>query len=70
MMPLYEDMLRIQQIEMSDDQIRKSAHTFNIVNNKLQIFPIPEKNYKYHFEYQVVNEVKEKSGNNKSKCSI
>ena len=60
LMPLYEDMLRIQQIEMSDE-IRKSAHTFNIVNNKLQIFPIPEKNYKYHFEYQVVNEVKQKA---------
>jgi hypothetical protein len=57
MMPLYEDLLRIQQIEMND-QIRKSAHTFNIVNNKLQIFPIPEKDYKYHFEYQVVDEVR------------
>ena len=60
LMPLYEDILRIQQIEMSD-QIRKSAHTFNIVNNKIQIFPIPEKNYTYHFEYQVVKDVKEKA---------
>ena len=60
LMPLYEDILRIQQIEMSD-QIRKSAHTFNIVNNKIQIFPIPEKNYTYHFEYQVVDEVKVKA---------
>ena len=60
LMPLYEDLLRIQQIEMSD-QIRKSAHTFNIVNNKIQIFPIPEKPYKYHFEYQVVKDVREKA---------
>jgi hypothetical protein len=60
MMPLYEDLLRIQQIEMND-QIRKSAHTFNIVNNKLQIFPRPEKNYTYHFEYQVVDDVKVKA---------
>ena len=60
MMPLYEDLLRIQQIEMND-QIRKSAHTFNIVNNKLQVFPIPEKNYTYHFEYQVVDDVKVKA---------
>jgi hypothetical protein len=40
MMPLYEDLLRMQQIEFND-HIRKSAHTFNIVDNKLEIFPIP-----------------------------
>jgi hypothetical protein len=40
MMPLYEDILRMQAIEFND-QIRKSAHTFNIVDNKLEIFPIP-----------------------------
>jgi len=51
-MPIYEDMLRIQAIEFND-QFRKSAHTFHIVNNKLQIFPIPTQNYKLHFEYYV-----------------
>jgi hypothetical protein len=40
LMPMYEDMLRIQAIEFND-QFRKSAHTFNIVNNKIRIFPIP-----------------------------
>jgi hypothetical protein len=60
MMPIYEDMLRIQQIEFND-QIRKSAHTFNIVNNKLQIFPLPEKDYTLWFEYQVVKDVREGS---------
>ena len=40
MMPLYEDVLRMQQIEFND-HIRKSAFTFNIVNNKLEIFPVP-----------------------------
>jgi hypothetical protein len=40
MMPLYEDVLRMQQIEFND-HIRKSTHTFNIVDNKLEIFPIP-----------------------------
>jgi len=40
MMPIYEDMLRIQQIEFND-QIRKSAHSFNIVNNKITILPKP-----------------------------
>ena len=40
MMPLYEDVLRMQQIEFND-HIRKSAFSFNIVNNKLEIFPVP-----------------------------
>jgi len=40
MMPLYEDVLRMQHIEFND-HIRKSAHTFNIVDNILEIFPIP-----------------------------
>ena len=55
LMPLYEDMLRIQAIEFND-QFRKSAHTFNITNNKLQIFPIPTTNGKLWFEYFVRNE--------------
>ena len=58
LMPIYEDMLRIQQIEFND-QIRKSAHTFNIVNNKLQIFPKPTTEYKLWFEYQVVKDRRE-----------
>src|SRR5210317_307684 len=60
LMPIYEDMLRIQQIEFND-QIRKSAHTFNIVNNKLQIFPIPTTEYRLYFEYQVVKDRRENS---------
>lgn len=55
MMPIYEDMLRIQQIEFND-QIRKSAHSFNIVNNKLTILPKPTTEYKLWFEYQVVKD--------------
>ena len=43
MMPLYEDVLRMQHIEFND-HIRKSAHTFNIVDNKLEIFPVPTEN--------------------------
>ena len=60
LMPIYEDMLRIQQIEFND-QIRKSAHSFNIVNNKLQIFPKPTSEYKLWFEYQVVKDRRENS---------
>jgi len=53
MMPLYEDVLRMQQIEFNDT-IRKSAFTFNIVNNKLTIFPVPSKYTpirKIYFDY-------------------
>jgi hypothetical protein len=51
MMPLYEDVLRMQQIEFND-HIRKSTFTFNIVDNKLEIFPIPTNVLKtLYFEY-------------------
>jgi hypothetical protein len=41
LMPLYEDALRIQAIELND-HIRKSHHSFNIVNNVIEIFPVPK----------------------------
>tara|TARA_Y100001960_G_C14198864_1_gene598573 strand:- start:13 stop:615 length:603 start_codon:yes stop_codon:yes gene_type:complete len=50
MMPIYADILRIQAIEFND-QIRKSAHTFELKNNKIRIFPEPTTNYKLWFEY-------------------
>lgn len=52
LMPIYEDLLRMQQIEFND-QIRKSAFSFNIVNNKLQIFPRPTYAQNLWFEYYV-----------------
>lgn len=60
LMPIYEDLLRIQQIEFND-QFRKSAHTFNIVNNKLKIFPLPTSDYTLWFEYMVKKEFREDS---------
>ena len=52
MMPIYEDILRMQHIEFND-HIRKSHHTFNIVDNKLEIFPVPTTNSpaKIYFDY-------------------
>jgi hypothetical protein len=41
MMPLYADVLRVQAIEFNDE-IRKSAYSFELVNNRLKIFPIPD----------------------------
>ena len=50
MMPIYADLLRIQAIEFND-QVRKSAHTFELRNNKIRIFPNPASSYKLWFEY-------------------
>jgi len=55
LMPIYEDLQRMQAIELND-QIRKSAFTFNIVNNKIQVFPSPLKKDKLWFEYIVQSE--------------
>lgn len=54
-MPLYADLLRIQAIEMND-QIRKSSYTFELRNNKLNLFPIPTVPVRMWFEYIVVDE--------------
>ena len=50
MMPIYADILKVQAIEFND-QIRKSAYSFELVNNKLRIFPNPTDNYTLHFKY-------------------
>jgi hypothetical protein len=43
MMPLNYDLQKIQAIELND-QIRRSQYTFELVGNKLKIFPIPKGN--------------------------
>ena len=40
LMPVYWDIQKIQAIEFND-QVRKSAFSFDLVNNKLRIFPVP-----------------------------
>ncbi len=40
LMPASYDVLKIQAIEFND-QIRRSAYTFELVNNKLKVFPVP-----------------------------
>lgn len=50
LMPLNYDIATIQAIELNDT-IRRSAFSFNIVNNKIKIFPIPTFNKTLFFEY-------------------
>jgi len=57
MMPLYADMLRLQAIEFND-QIRRSAYSFEVSNNRIKFFPIPtgENFTKVYFEYILISD--------------
>jgi hypothetical protein len=60
LMPIYFDVQKIQAIELND-QIRKSAYSFDLVNNKLRVFPIPtsvaiDLNDKLFFHYIKIEE--------------
>ena len=52
MMPMNADILRMQAIEFND-QIRKSAYSFELINDRIKFFPIPNgSNFtKVYFEY-------------------
>lgn len=56
MTPIFEDLLRMQAIEFND-MVRKSQYSFQLINNKLRIFPIPTYSYKLWIEYTNDNEV-------------
>ena len=51
LMPINFDLGKIQAIEFND-QIRKSNYSFELTNNQLRIFPIPNRNgLKLYFKY-------------------
>jgi len=56
MTPIFEDLLRMQAIEFND-MVRKSAYSFQLINNKLTLFPIPTYGYKVWLEYTNDNTV-------------
>ncbi len=55
MTPIFEDLLRMQAIEFND-LVRKSGWSFEIVNNKLKLFPIPTRDFRMYFEYVVAKD--------------
>lgn len=57
LMPASFDLLKVQAIEFNDT-IRRSAYSFEVVNNRLTIFPIPTNNSTLRFEYYKVDEKK------------
>jgi hypothetical protein len=60
MMPAFEDLLRIQAIEIND-MIRKSQYSFTVSNNVVRFTPIFTKDTTIWFDYIVVND--KQSGN-------
>jgi hypothetical protein len=54
--PVYWDIQRIQEIEMSNT-VRRSAYTFEIVNNKLKIFPIPVDGAVLWIQYSLLSDL-------------
>jgi hypothetical protein len=50
LMPMNFDMLKLQAIELND-QVRKSAYSFDLVNNQLRLFPIPTYSTNLIFHY-------------------
>lgn len=55
MTPIFEDLLRGQAIQFND-MVRKSAYSFELVNNKLKLFPIPTYSFKVYFQYMLKND--------------
>jgi hypothetical protein len=58
LMPIFFDVMKVQAIEFND-QIRKAAYSFNLVDNKLSIFPIPtlsNHGLPMRFEYVLLDE--------------
>ncbi len=55
MMPAYEDLLRIQAIEIND-MIRKSQYGFEVSNNIIKFQPIFTQDKTIYFDYMVVDD--------------
>jgi len=50
LMPAYYDILKVQAIEFND-QIRRSSYSFELVGNKLSIFPVPRERLAIRIDY-------------------
>ena len=48
--PVNEDLMRLQAVEFNE-QVRRSAYGFELVNNKLTVFPVPERDFTLWFDY-------------------
>ena len=53
--PASYDILKVQAIEFND-QIRRSAYSFKLINNNLTLFPVPTLAHNLRFEYYKVDD--------------
>ena len=53
LMPMNYDLAKIQAIELND-QVRKSQYTFELINNKLRVFPIPNNSFLTHMSFHYI----------------
>ena len=65
MMPTSYDVQLLQAIEFND-QIRKSHYSFELVNNKLKVFPLPTRSGSMWFEYYKQDDKNKMSYNDSS----
>ena len=68
LMPIYEDLLRAQAIEFND-MVRKSSFSFELVNNKIRIFPRPTGDDTLYFQY-IVKEDRDNAVLNNSRSGV
>ena len=61
LMPMFEDILRMQSIEFNDTT-RRSAYSFYLYNNKLKIFPLPKSSFRLYFEYYKKSDINDITG--------
>jgi len=62
LLPIWEDVLRAQQLEQSH-RIRRSNYSYDIVDNVLKLYPVPTSDVTIHFTYYL-NEGDPFSGSN------
>lgn len=68
LMPIYEDLLRMQAVELNM-QVRRSGYGFELINNQLKIFPVPMANFTLWIDYIFTDE-RLSSGNNAYSGSV
>jgi hypothetical protein len=56
MLPVWEDVLRGMQFETSN-RVRRSNYSFEMHDNVLKIFPMPQQANTLHFTYQLVDDM-------------
>jgi len=52
LLPVWEDILRGMQFKTSNT-VRRSNYSFDMHNNNLRLFPVPQQNYKLWFTYSI-----------------